>query len=141
MSISQEVSSTMLTEKSLRDDPSQIKALTGLPSEVFWELVNKAQAKVAEYERERLDRPDRQRAVVGAHFDQLLVIRIAQVLTYLRLHIPQGCILFGEHEYIKGLAEATAAASPSTSSAGNMGKGGRGRRVSRRPGFRAGAVG
>jgi hypothetical protein len=88
----------MLTEKSLREDPSQIKAFTGLPSEVFWELVNKAQAKVAEYERERLDRPDRQRAVGGGrNFDQPLVIRIAQVLTYLRLHVPQETVacLFG----------------------------------------------
>jgi hypothetical protein len=98
MSIPQEVSSTMLTEKSLREDPSQIKAYTGLPSEVFWELVDKAQAKVREYERERLDRPDRQRAVGGGrNFDQPLVIRIAQVLSYLRLHVPQKTVacLFG----------------------------------------------
>jgi hypothetical protein len=88
----------MLTEKSLRENPSHIKAYTGLPSEVFWELVNKAQAKVAAYERERLDRPDRQRAVGGGRdFDQPLVIRIAQVLTYLRLHVPQKTVacLFG----------------------------------------------
>jgi hypothetical protein len=88
----------MLTEKSLRENPSHIKAYTGLPSEVFWKLVNKAQAKVAAYERERLDRPDRQRAVGGGRdFDQPLVIRIAQVLTYLRLHVPQKTVacLFG----------------------------------------------
>jgi hypothetical protein len=88
----------MLTEKNLRENPSHIKAYTGLPSEVFWELVNKAQGKVAAYERERLDRPDRQRAVGGGRdFDQPLVIRIAQVLTYLRLHVPQKTVacLFG----------------------------------------------
>lgn len=88
----------MLTEKSLRENPSHIKAYTGLASEVFWELVNKAQAKVAGYERERHDRPDRQRAVGGGrNFDQPLVIRIAQVLAYLRLHVPQNTVacLFG----------------------------------------------
>jgi hypothetical protein len=88
----------MLTEKNLRENPLLIKAFTGLPSEVFWDLVNKAQAKVVEYERERLDHPDRQRAVGGGReFDQSLIIRIAQVLTYLRLHIPQETVacLFG----------------------------------------------
>ena len=88
----------MLTEKNLRENPLLIKALTGLPSEVFWNLMNKAQVKVVEYESERLNHPDRQRAVGGGRdFDQPLVIRIAQVLTYLRLHIPQETVacLFG----------------------------------------------
>jgi hypothetical protein len=98
MSISQGVSGTMLTEKSFHENPLLIKAFTGLPPEGFWELVNKAQAQVAKYERERHDRPDRQRAVGGGrNFDQPLVIRIAQVLTYLRLHVPQKTVacLFG----------------------------------------------
>jgi hypothetical protein len=98
MSISQEVSATMLTEKSLRENPLLIKAFTGLPSEAFWGLVNKAETRLAEYERERHDRPERQRAVGGGRdFDQPLVIRIAQILTYLRLHIPQETVayLFG----------------------------------------------
>jgi hypothetical protein len=88
----------MLTEKSLRENSLLIKAFTGLPSEAFWELVNKAETRLAEYERERHDRPERQRAVGGGRdFDQPLVIRIAQVLTYLRLHVPQKTVacLFG----------------------------------------------
>jgi hypothetical protein len=51
-----------------------------------------------EYERQRHERPDRQRAVGGGRpYDQPLVIRIMLVLTYMRLHIPQETIalLFG----------------------------------------------
>jgi hypothetical protein len=80
----------MLTEKHLRENPVLIKAFMGLPEEEFWQLVTDMAAKLPEYEYERLDREDRQRAVGGGReFDLPLVIRVALVLTYLRLHIPQ----------------------------------------------------
>lgn len=88
----------MLTEKHLRDNPVLVKALTGLPAETFWELVKKVKAHLPEYEHQRHERPDRQRAVGGGRdFDQPVVIRLAVVLTYLRLHIPQETValLFG----------------------------------------------
>lgn len=88
----------MLTEKSLRDNPVLVKALTGLMAEAFWELMQNVEAHLPEYERQRHVRPDRQRAVGGGRaFDQPVVIRVAQVLTYLRLHIPQEtvAVLFG----------------------------------------------
>ncbi len=83
----------MLTEKHLRENPLLIKAFMGLPEEVFWQLVADMEAKLPEYELERLEREDRQRAVGGGRrFDLPLVIRIALVLTYLRLHIPQQAV-------------------------------------------------
>jgi len=88
----------MLTEKHLRENPVLVKALTGLPAEAFWELVKQVETQLPEYERQRHERPDRQRAVGGGRdFDQPVVIRVAQVLTYARLHTPQGTVacLFG----------------------------------------------
>jgi hypothetical protein len=88
----------MLTEKTLRENPILVKAFTGQPAEVFWELVRKVEARLPEYEYERHERPDRQRAVGGGRdFDQPVVIRVVLVLTYLRLHIPQETValLFG----------------------------------------------
>jgi hypothetical protein len=83
----------MLTEKHLRENPLLIKAFMGLPAEVFWLLVTAIAAKVPAYELERLDREDRHRAVGGGRkFDLPLVIRVALVLTYLRLHIPQQAV-------------------------------------------------
>jgi hypothetical protein len=88
----------MLTEKTLRENPILVKAFTGQPAEMFWELVRKVEARLPEYEYERHERPDRQRAVGGGRdFDQPVVIRVVLVLTYLRLHIPQETValLFG----------------------------------------------
>jgi hypothetical protein len=83
----------MLTEKHLRENSLLIKAFMGLPEEVFWQLVADMEAKLPAYELKRLDREDRQRAVGGGRtFDLPLVIRIALVLTYLRLHIPQQAV-------------------------------------------------
>jgi len=83
----------MLTEKHLRENPLLIKAFMGLPVEVFWQLVTDMEAKLPAYELERLDRAERQRAVGGGReFDLCLVIRVALVLTYLRLHIPQQAV-------------------------------------------------
>jgi IS5 family transposase len=83
----------VLTEKHLRENPLLIKAFMGLPTEVFWQLVADIEAKLSAYELKRLDREDRQRAVGGGReFDLPLVIRVALVLTYLRLHIPQQAV-------------------------------------------------
>lgn len=80
----------MLTEKHLRENPLLIKAFMGLPAEVFWQLVANIEAKLPDYEFKRLDREDRHRAVGGGReFDLPVVIRVALVLTYVRLHIPQ----------------------------------------------------
>jgi hypothetical protein len=92
-SLPPEVPSAMLTEKTLRENPILVKAFTGRPAEVFWELVRKVEARLPEYEYERHERPDRQRAVGGGRdFDQPVVIRVVLVLTYLRLHIPQETV-------------------------------------------------
>lgn len=90
--------SAIITAEILRENPELVKAFTGLPAEVFWELVKGMEAGYAEYEQRRFDRPDRQRATGGGRdFDQPLVLRVAQVLTYARLHAPQQvpAALFG----------------------------------------------
>ena len=83
----------MVTEQSLRQHPAVIKAFMGLPAAAFWELVEKITEQLPAYEAQRLGRADRQRALGGGRaFDQPLVIRVAVVLTYLRLHIPQEAV-------------------------------------------------
>ena len=82
-----------ITENILHENPDLVKALTGLPAEVFWELVQAVEAGLPAYEAERHERPERQRAVGGGRdFDQPVVIRVAQVLTYLRLYMPQAAV-------------------------------------------------
>lgn len=88
----------MITEKHLRDNRQLVKALTGMPADVFWQLVSDLKARMPEYERQHRERPNRQRAVgAGRLYDQPLVIRVMLVLTYMRLHIPQETValLFG----------------------------------------------
>ena len=90
--------SAIITEKILRENPELVKAFTGLPDQVFWSLVQAMEAQLPAYEHERHERPDRQRAVGGGRdYDQPLVIRVGQVLTYLRLHILQEgvALLYG----------------------------------------------
>lgn len=83
----------MLTEKHLRENPLLITAFMGLPAAVFWQVVADMTSKLPAYELKRLDREERQRDVGGGRrFDLPLVIRIALVLTYLRLHIPQQVV-------------------------------------------------
>ena len=83
----------MFTESSLRQHPAVIKAFTGLPAEAFWELIENIKEQLPAYEAQRLGRADRQRARgAGRAFDQPLVIRVALVLTDLRLHIPQEAV-------------------------------------------------
>ena len=83
----------MFTETDLRNNPALIKAFMGLPADAFWQLIEDLQAKMPAYDRQRLDRHDRQRALGGGRkFDQSLVIRTALVLTYLRLHTSQQVV-------------------------------------------------
>jgi hypothetical protein len=83
----------MFTERSLRRHPAVIKAFTGLPAGAFWDLIEKIKAQLPTHEEQRLGRAARQRALGGGRdFDQPLVIRVALVLTYLRLHIPQEAV-------------------------------------------------
>lgn len=83
----------MFSEKSLRSNPHLIKAFMGIPEEAFWGLVNKIEKKLPEVERKRLEREDRQRAPgAGRKYSLSLVLRVAVVLTYMRLHIPQEAV-------------------------------------------------
>ena len=61
-----------------------IKAFTGLPADAFWELVKKVDTELPEYERQRHERPGRQRAVGGGrNFNQPLVIRVMLILEFI----------------------------------------------------------
>lgn len=88
----------MFTEQSLRDHPSLVKAFMGLEPEQYWELVETLTTQMDDYLRQQRTRPQRQRQVgAGRHHAYPLSIRIALVLSYLRLHIPQHAValLFG----------------------------------------------
>jgi hypothetical protein len=88
----------MITEETLREEPSWIGLLMGLPAETFWQVVQASEAVYPAYEQHRLEREDRKRQVGGGRkFDLPFAIRIALVLTYLRLPIPQEVVakLFG----------------------------------------------
>jgi hypothetical protein len=88
----------IVTEKILRENPELVKAFTGLPDEVFWSLVQAVAAQLPDYEHERHERPGRQRAVGGGRdYDQPILMRVAQVMTYLRLHLLQqgAALLYG----------------------------------------------
>jgi hypothetical protein len=88
----------MFSEGSLRQYPEIVKAFTGIPSESFWELIKAMDEQAEDYEQERHERVNRQRAVGGGRaYEHPLVVRVAVVLTYLRLHVPQAVVgvLFG----------------------------------------------
>ncbi|MBE7468213.1 MAG: transposase family protein [Anaerolineales bacterium] len=83
----------IITEETLREDPSWIPLLMGLPADRFWQLVEAAKKVYPSYEQQRHERPDRKRGVGGGRkCDLPLVIRVALVLTYLRLHIIQALV-------------------------------------------------
>ena len=83
----------MFTENSLRQHPAVIRAFMGVPAATFWDLIEKITEHLPAYETQRLERADRQRRVGGGRAcDQPLVLRVALVLTYLRLHIPQEAV-------------------------------------------------
>lgn len=80
----------MLNETFLRQNDQWIKWLTGLAAAQFWPLFAEIEQDFADYERERLQRGDRKRAVgAGNTFTQPLLLRVVAVLSYLRLHLPQ----------------------------------------------------
>jgi hypothetical protein len=81
------------TESSLRQHPAVIKAFMGVPAAAFGDLLEKITEQLPAYEAQRLGRADRQRRVGGGRdFAQPLVSRVALVLTYLRLHLPQEAV-------------------------------------------------
>jgi len=83
----------MFTVESLRQYPSVVKALTGLPAEEFWALVAAMTERWADEQRQRRVRPDRQRAEGGGRrCARDLALRTAVVLTSLRLHVPQAVV-------------------------------------------------
>jgi hypothetical protein len=88
----------MFTTESLRQYPALVKALTGVPAEEFWGMVATLAERWAAYERQRRERPGRRRAVGGGRRGERdLALRVATVLAYLRLHVPQAVVgwLFG----------------------------------------------
>jgi len=83
----------MFTEEIMHEHPTIIKAFMGIPAEVFWLIVKVASQILPEVDRERLENPDRLRQVgAGRPNDQSAAIRVAAVLTYLRLHAPQVAV-------------------------------------------------
>ena len=91
----------MLTELTLRDSPTLVKFLTGVPADDFWNLMQTIETEYARYEYQRHAREQRQRAVGGGRrCDLPLVIRVTMLLLYLRAHIPQWLValLFGAHQ-------------------------------------------
>lgn len=88
----------MFTEQMLRKNPALVKALTGIPGDEFWKMLEQMQSHLSAYDAQRLDRADRERAVgAGRECDQPLSVRTMALLTYLRLHVPQTVValLFG----------------------------------------------
>lgn len=84
---------SMFTEQSLRQYPELVKALTGVASETFWAMMAALDSQQAAYEHGRHARAGRQRAMGGGRrFEQALSVRVAVVLTYLRLHVPQTVV-------------------------------------------------
>lgn len=80
----------MFTEEILRQNPGMIKAFLGISAEVFWKIVEVVLFRLPEIDRQRLKRTDRKRqAGAGRPCDQPVSIRVAAVLTYLRLYAPQ----------------------------------------------------
>ena len=88
----------MFTEQIMHEHPTIIKAFMGIPAELFWAIVEVAIRVLPEVDRERLERLNRQRkSGAGRPNDQPVALRVAAVLTYLRLHAPQVAIglMFG----------------------------------------------
>jgi len=92
----------MLTERFLRRNERWIKMLTGLTAEQFWALFAQIENDFGNYQYERLQRPDRKRAVgAGNTFRHPLLLRVLAVLSYLRLHLTQELVAawFGMAQY------------------------------------------
>jgi hypothetical protein len=82
-----------ITVETLREDPGWIPMLMGLPADRFWDLIEVIKTAYPSYEQQRHERPSRKRGVGGGpKYDLPLVIRVALVLTYLRLHVNQALV-------------------------------------------------
>lgn len=80
----------MFTEEILHQNPGMIKAFMGIPAEVFWMIVEVVLLVLPDVSRQRLERTDRKRQPgAGRTCDRPIPIRVAAVLTYLRLYAPQ----------------------------------------------------
>jgi hypothetical protein len=80
----------MFTEQFLHEHPTMIKAFMGIPAKVYWKIVEIVTQVLPDVDRQRLKRKDRKREPgAGRQCDQPVAIRVAAVLTYLRLHAPQ----------------------------------------------------
>jgi hypothetical protein len=67
-----------------------VKALTGVPAETFWQMIDAMEAQYPDYQRQRHTHDERQRAVGGGRTCDLpLVIRVTMLVFSLRTHIPQ----------------------------------------------------
>ena len=91
----------MFTEQIMHEHPTIIKAFMGIPAEVYWLIVKIAEGVMPEVDGKRLERTERQREVGGGRpNDQTVAIRVAAVLTYLRLHAPQIAVgwMYGENQ-------------------------------------------
>jgi hypothetical protein len=78
----------MFTEQMLHEYPIIIKLFMGISAELFWRIVAEVTLKLPEIDRQRLERTERKRGLgAGRTCDQPPVLRVAAVLSYLRLHI------------------------------------------------------
>ena len=65
----------------------------GISAELFWRIVAEVTLKLPGIDRQRLERTERKRGIgAGRVCDQPPVLRVAAVLSYLRLHTPQMVI-------------------------------------------------
>ncbi len=103
-SIESKEGTIMYDERSIRENPENIKHLTGLPSVVFFALLERCHEELLANDRERFQKPDRIRKSGGGRKNNLpLIIRVFAVLMYLRLHIPQRSVA----ALIKGVKQYT----------------------------------
>jgi len=80
----------MFTEQILHENPGMIKAFMGIPAEIYWMIVEVVRLILPNMDRQRLARSNRKRNPgAGRGCDQPVSIRVAAVLTYLRLYAPQ----------------------------------------------------
>jgi hypothetical protein len=81
----------MMTYSKLSKKPNLFRAFTGLRIEEFDQLYKTIESKYEEYENERLDRPDRKRAIgQGRKFKLELLNRLIMLLVYYRLYITHS---------------------------------------------------
>lgn len=83
----------MYSEEHFRQKPVLIKIFLGIPAEIFWQLVQQLEEQEPLYKRQRFAHATRQRKVGGGRVcDLSMAMRLALVLTYLRMHISQEAV-------------------------------------------------